>query len=252
MPYQIHIATRSQKSERRDFNEDSLAHDLKRNFFILADGIGGEAGGQFASKFVIERLSNALGEILDSQSYEPLSLAEGEALLKNVVEKVHVDLVKEARDHAEFDKAGTTLCVLLFLEKGGLCVHAGDSRAYLFRQNKLHPLTKDHTLYNQGLEDGSIEEGSVDSKVFKKIIVKAVGMTETCDPSFSHFYPEKKDFYLICSDGLTDVVEDEIIAKILFQELPLEAKVAQLVKTAGERGAADDVSVMLLELIGTN
>ena len=238
---------------KRDHNEDSylLAPDL--NLFVVADGMGGHAGGEMASGISVrsvEKHVRAHKEIVDP------NLEHDGAIEKSPVAKLLSDAVRDACKHVfeksqevrELQGMGTTTTSILFHDKHAFVAHVGDSRAYLMRDGRIHQLSEDHSLVNEQLKAGLITEAQARQSRFKNIITRSVGFDSDVDVDMIAVEVKAGDAYLICSDGLANLVTDpevnDVVADNFLHRVP-EA----LIEMANSRGGDDNITVVVAYVV---
>lgn len=231
----------------RENNEDVWAELLERNFFVLADGMGGHLAGDVAARLTVDGLCEFVETSLpvegDDQESEDLMAALREGIRKTN-QKVYVrGLEKE-----EWNGMGSTLCCLYFCGNRVIYAHVGDSRIYRLRGSRLEQLTEDHSLVRELLAAGYINERQAARFHYKNIITRAIGTHPDVEPSLAAIEVRPKDLFLICSDGLTDQVSDDEIAEVLRGENPLQQKAQKLVQEACAAGGKDNITVVLAEV----
>ena len=210
----------------------------------VADGIGGCPLGDVASKM-------ACDEILKYYSKKELRGASPTDLLKhltNVVFNVHVALKKYSNDRMLPQHIGTTLSAMVFYKNKALVVHVGDSRIYRLRGGEFIRLTKDHTMAQQLYELGQIDEDDSYENPLSHILTQAVGI-EISNPFVKEYDVFLKDIYLLCSDGLYNMVNSEAIKEVLETDLSLEDKCEELISLALKRGGKDNFTVVVVEVV---
>lgn len=234
----------------RKFNEDSIATDSEIGLMVLADGMGGYMAGDVASALAIsvvkEELAAALEKIEPVESrtdkrYMPQTLA-----VKWAAEKANQMILRVARKNTQCQGMGTTLTLALFHEDRISIAHVGDSRLYRLRYDRLEQLTMDHSLLRGQVEAGLIESGDAKLSHNRNLVTRALGKEETVEVDVREEDVLPGDIYLLCSDGLNDMVEDADIELALCElkaNLPLAANL--LVQMANDNGGHDNVSVVL-------
>ena len=234
----------------RKFNEDSIATDSEIGLMVLADGMGGYMAGDVASALAIsvvkEELAAALGKIEPVESgtakrYMPQTLA-----VKWAAEKANQMILRVARKNTQCQGMGTTLTLALFHEDRISIAHVGDSRLYRLRYDRLEQLTMDHSLLQGQVEAGLIDSGDAKLSHNRNLVTRALGKEETVEVDVREEDVLPGDIYLLCSDGLNDMVEDADIELALCElkaNLPLAANL--LVQMANDNGGHDNVSVVL-------
>ena len=236
----------------RDHNEDSylifIPSDerdkrLKGALFAVADGVGGRAKGEVASRLALETLKD--------RYYEKNTTSPLQALKEALIE-AHKRLLKISSESPEHRGMATTCATLVITPKGGFLGHVGDSRCYLYRDGELILLTEDHTLASLLLKEGKIkpEEAAVHPQ--RHILTQALGAGDFIKPQLRFVRYKRSDIFLLCSDGLYDVVSDKAI-KSAIESKGLDAGIL-LIKMANQAGGPDNITVVLVEVeedIGT-
>lgn len=232
----------------RQNNEDLCAELPECRFFVIADGMGGHQAGEIAAKTAVESLLEIVKKGKEKKLFhEPL--AESYNFLKNAIEKVNTIVYDKGRATVELKGMGTTLCFLFFHDQGLVYGHVGDSRIYRLRQHKLEQLTKDHSLIRELVEHGQLSERQIgDYYIYKNIITKAVGTEPRVEPTIKIAEVQNYDTYLMCTDGLTDLIPTQEIESILNFHTTLPEAAATLIQAAKDRGAHDNVSVLLVNV----
>jgi serine/threonine protein phosphatase PrpC len=227
----LNFAALSDVGNSRVNNEDVWIALPELNFFALADGMGGRKAGEVAAKDTIEELENSAKQLksLNAES------------LKQAIERANERVYKKSHSLPEFKGMGTTICCFHSFEGNLYYGHVGDSRLYRLRKGKLTCLTEDHSHYNRWLALGSPGE-----KPPKHILTKAVGTSKLVEPEMGSSKILIDDLYLLCSDGLTDSLNDEKIQEILLETTPLTDKAKKLVESAKTLGSKDNITVLLV------
>jgi PPM family protein phosphatase len=215
---------------------------------ILADGMGGHAAGELASRLAISTLVSLALDIpdwilkLDSGA----APAELERRARDIVRQVGSVIFKKGHEDAALKGMGSTLTAARSLGRDLLIVHVGDSRAYLFRAGGLHRLTKDHTFAQMLVDCGKLRAWDIPSSSVRHVLTNALGgSTEHVDVDVDLLRLEDGDRLLLCSDGLTDLVDDDTIAQTLAATASSADGCAQLVQLALDRGGRDNVTVIV-------
>ncbi|BCL77287.1 protein phosphatase PrpC [Jeongeupia sp. HS-3] len=228
-------------------NEDAIAWDADAGFVVLADGMGGYNAGEVASAIAVEVLSRRLSQPLPSS---PLTHSTGMSAahwLLQSIDEANQLIYDTALLQPQCAGMGTTLVAALFYDNRILIAHVGDSRLYRLRNAELTRLTHDHSLLQEQIDQGLIDEFDTRHAVQRNLLTRAVGIDAVVRAELGEFDTQPDDLYLLCSDGLTDMVEDERIADILLtlkDNAPLAAM--QLVQSANHRGGHDNISVILV------
>lgn len=244
MLYQLSINTASDVGLVRQNNEDYFKVMTDEQFFVLADGMGGHRAGEIASRKAVEELCRLFSEER-LMFRESLDIAE--QLLAGIIKSVNSYIYQLGKGDREHKGMGTTLCVLFFHPEGLILGHVGDSRIYRMRRGKLDQLTKDHSLMRELIDLGQLNEGEAEVFLYKNIITRAVGTDMQVVPSVRHTSVEVGDYYLMCSDGLTDMVPLDEIEEVLKNHSEDKA-VKLLVETAKKNGGYDNITLVLVKV----
>ena len=207
------------------------------NLFVVADGMGGHQAGDYASRYIVENLVTYLQYTENSQIVP---------LLREAILKVNTMLYHEAKEKPEFSGMGTTLVAAVADENTLYVANVGDSRLYLVR-DRIRQVTKDHSYVEELVSLGRLERGSKDYKDKKNIITRAVGTEDKLLVDFFEVGLEPGDFILMCSDGLSNMLEDVEMEEIVGSDLELEEKAEKLITVANDNGGKDNIAVVLVD-----
>lgn len=229
----------------RDENQDSFLVEPEVGLFLVSDGIGGHRGGALASKIVAEDLSvmieNRLGELRSSSPRAVRSLFK-----KTIVEQSK-QLQMEAESETGYKGMGATLVLALLRDSRAYIANLGDSRIYRLRNNRFVQLTKDHSVVSELLSKGRIELAEAQNHAAAGQITHYVGMEERVTPFIRAFALKKGDRLLLCTDGLTDMVNDKSTAAILTSEPDCRAACDALIAAANAAGGHDNITVVIVD-----
>lgn len=229
-------AGRTHEGRVRRLNEDSLLEAPQLGLWAVADGMGGHAAGEVASRRVVEALAtlpapaSGFGFVRDA----------GEAL-----KRANAELIAFAAGRGA-DVVGSTVVVLLAVDGHWACLWAGDSRGYLFRDGRLSRLTRDHSLVQELVDKGALTPAEARASRRGNVITRAVGVDPVLELEMAQGPTQAGDLFLLCSDGLTGVLEDREIETLLARTPSLEACAERLVEAALERSAPDNVTAVLV------
>ena len=234
----------------RQFNEDSIATDPEIGLAVLADGMGGHRAGDVASRMATELVFHGLRADValfrsNAGPHSPL-----QALDKSI-NRANAAVFEAARRERARQGMGTTLAVALFHDNRVALGHIGDSRIYRLRDSKLELLTRDDSLLREEIEHGLISAADAGASHNRSLVTRALGIDASARAHLAEDEARRGDVYLLCTDGLTDLVEDadiELIVDGLSANLPLAA--GHLVQTAKDNGGFDNVSVILAKIVG--
>lgn len=228
----------------RDHNEDSVIivrnHD-NEYLMAVADGMGGHSAGEVASSIAI----NYLGKHFND-TFNNLNKEEAIEWLRASVVAINSLIFSHAKTHPESRGMGTTLVVALITKKYLLCGNIGDSSGFVMKNNNLHKVTYDHTLVNLLVSAGELTEEQAKDHPKKNVLMKALGANDPIDIDIFDC-DMGVGAILLCSDGLTNMLEEESIQKVLLSDLAVEDKVIKLIRKANNRGGTDNISVAYLE-----
>jgi protein phosphatase len=215
-------------------------------FAIVADGIGGNSGGDIASRMAVGLFSKLFSETEAFQSF-----AEAKRWINHAVYQCNHAIYSYGRAHEQLKGMGTTLCGVLIAGFGTVVVNIGDSRVYCWQGRDFHQLTRDHSLVNDMVMHGELTEEEAKTYPKKNVLTNALGVWEDAKADVE-LLKEKTDGFLICSDGLHGYVTQEAITDILFEgDMEPGRRARRLIKAALDAGGLDNVTVVLIDLEGT-
>lgn len=238
MPF--HSAALSDRGRMRPQNEDSFLESPERSLFAVADGMGGHAAGEVASHLAIEVLERTVAET-------STELTRAERLWRAVA-GANDAIIARADEDTGLAGMGTTLTVVLADGPSATVAHVGDSRLYRLRSGRLECLTSDHTVVQRYVDVGQISEVQARTHPMRHILTRALGMDEDLEVDVFEETLEEGDLLLLCSDGLTGMVDDDDLEAVLSQSAPLEDLARQLVEGANARGGEDNITVVLVRV----
>jgi len=235
--------------QARDHNEDAISWDFERGLAMLADGMGGHNAGDVASRMCLEKLNTVLATALDKSlgSIRPNKNSSREAtLVRRAINKANIAVYENSLDVKKRKGMGTTLVAMLFYDSRVVVAHVGDSRVYRLRRNKLEQITDDHSLVQELLDQGTISEEEAIDNPYSHVITRAVGIRPRVSVEIHEYDVLPGDTFLLCSDGLTDMVDEEDIEETLVAAEGLWERAAQrLIDLANNAGGHDNISVIL-------
>ena len=243
----VQICSQTDPGLERSQNEDAVAYDEALGLCILCDGMGGHNAGEVASGMATAFLKSDMGEspALSGKVREPAAV---QAAIAQSIEKANSAIYNMSRANAQYSGMGTTLVVGVFCPDVLVLGHIGDSRCYLMREGRLTQLTKDHSVYQEQLDDGLLDANHVMPVIGQNFVTRALGPFELIQADFQQPALAVGDIYLMCSDGLSDMVEDDGIAAILAGPEELQEKAVKLIAAANAGGGRDNVSVVLAQV----
>lgn len=230
---------------KRDHNEDGYLVDEKLDLFVVADGMGGHAGGDQASQIAVKEVQETVAEADLGDSRAGIRDTPACSALRLAARRASHEIYRLAKRIPELDGMGTTLTALLFHENRVCMGHVGDSRAYLYRDGRVEQISEDHSWINEQMKAGFLTEEEAKESKFKHIITRSVGFERNVDVDILSMPVLMGDCYLLCSDGLSNYVESGELAQILgnyyYSKVP-----RILVDLANDRGGDDNITVVLV------
>jgi len=247
------IASFSAKSDlglKRKVNEDSFLADESIGLFMVLDGIGGHLAGEVASKLGLNTIKeNVIRSIKDKPLADNHNLSREVQILNESLLLANQIIYEAANSQPEYFGMGTTVASLLLGRENIAIAHVGDSRIYLIRENSIERLTEDHSLVMEQLKRGIISAEEAEKSEMKNIITRALGAEELLTPTVDELIPFNNDLFLICSDGLTDLVTDDELLEIILKSRHLfDQAVQNLIDKANEKGGKDNITAILVNI----
>ncbi|MGE5027885.1 MAG: Stp1/IreP family PP2C-type Ser/Thr phosphatase [Betaproteobacteria bacterium] len=238
----------------RKFNEDNIAIDKEIGLMALADGMGGYMAGDVASAMATSVIMEQLKTALQNSGSEPGGgYAVRSLAIRGAAERANQSIYKVAQKNPQYQGMGTTLTFALFQDDRISVAHVGDSRLYRLRHDRLELMTEDHSLLQNQVEAGMIDAEDAKVSHNRNLVTRALGKEAAVEVDLHEENVLPGDIYLICSDGLNDMVEDADIELALCElkaNLPLAAKL--LVQMANDNGGHDNVSVVLAKVLDSS
>lgn len=246
----LHMAALTHKGRVRSHNEDSLYFDIRDRVMIVCDGMGGHAGGHIASELAVQVVSNGLRQLRPNDWMEEDKVIEA---MKSAVFGANDHILSRSRVDTELSDMGTTIVGLAFMRDRVITVNVGDSRIY--RISGQHPdqaieqVSEDHSLVGERVRAGLLDPDSDEAALLGNIVTRALGMEQvTIDITVEDLVVG--DTYLLCSDGLSDLVSDEDMRTIVCGTEDLDQACVMLVDLANQRGGIDNITVALARAVG--
>lgn len=240
---------------KRKHNEDAYLIDSERGLFVVADGMGGHAAGEVASRLTVESIQEFIAGTEDDHDntwpfgYNNRYSVDGNRL-STAIERANEKVMRAVVNRPELKGMGTTVVAALFDEKRATLVHVGDSRAYLCRESELRRLTDDHSWVQEQVNAGILSEEEARSHPLKNVVTRALGGGAHVAVDLIEIPIGDGDRFLLCSDGLTGMVSDEEITSAVASSRSLEQVVRGLVELANERGGLDNITAIMVEVKG--
>jgi len=231
----------------RSNNEDSVAVDESLRLAVLADGMGGYKAGEVASAMATAHFTAELGRWL-CEVGDGARSREVRRAMEVCADSANASILNAANSNSHYSGMGTTLVVGVFRDDGLVIGHIGDSRCYRYRAGRLQPITKDHSLLQEHLDAGLISPEQAENSNIRNLVTRALGVEDAVLLEVNEHAVELGDVYLMCSDGLTDMLNDAGIEQLMATQAGLEHKAQALVDAANERGGRDNISVLMVEV----
>lgn len=252
MPFNVDLefASKTDTGRVRTHNEDAIAISEQCGFAILADGMGGYNAGEVASQIATSVLKEALEErllnIMNSR------FGRGRRLHQLITESIvhtNASILEAARLEPSYNGMGTTLVVTLFYDDKVIIGHIGDSRVYRLRDKEITQLTRDHSLLQEQIDAGLLTEEEAQFSHNKNLITRALGVEHDLLIELNDYLTRDGDLYLVCSDGLSDMLADGAIAELLkYSDHDLKVACELMISSANLQGGQDNISVILIKV----
>ena len=241
----INSVGKSDVGLKRSNNEDAFLVDLEKGFGVLADGMGGAAAGEIASRIFVKTASEVFSD-KNARSSKKGALD----LVQEAFELANQNILNHAGENPDYQGMGCTAELVAFDNQHFVLGHVGDSRTYLFRKGELRQLTRDHSLVQDQIDQGLITPVEARRHSLRNVILRAVGVNERLAVDLIRGTSVSGDLFLLCSDGLTDMVDDPSIREALFTSSDLDQKGERLIELAKSAGGLDNITVILCEMMG--
>lgn len=248
----IKVFGKSDVGMRREKNEDRYLINEDIDLFMVADGMGGHVGGEYASNLAVQTVNDIFSEIAEDEEAKFLKMnkinpEDVNAQIKFAVQTASSKIYDEAEHDPNLKGMGTTSVLMLVRNNRIYIANVGDSRGYLLRDGEIVQLTEDHSLVGEQLRAGVISEVAARGHKLKNIITRSVGFQKDVEIDVVVKVPKEGDKYLLCSDGLTNMVDDKEILEVV-QDNDLEEACHVLIDMANTRGGDDNITVILTEI----
>jgi serine/threonine protein phosphatase PrpC len=238
----------------REHNEDALGTNLDTALMVLADGMGGYNAGEVASGIAVKTVMQLVTEACDREDRavaDPTTgLMRQTIILRDAIARANKIIHQTAQSQAQCEGMGTTIVAGLFYDNRLSIAHVGDSRLYRFRRSRFEQLTMDHSLLQELVDRGFYSQEEAARSTNRNYVTRALGVEPTVQVELQEVEVQPEDLYLLCSDGLPDMVEDEDIhLTISTFSANLEMAGQQLIQLSNDHGGRDNVSVILTQVV---
>ena len=246
----VSFSAKSDLGLKRKINEDSFLADEGMGLFMVLDGIGGHLAGEVASKLGLNAIKeNVMRSLTDKRFPVSQNTSREVKILNESLVLANKVIYEAANSQPEYSGMGTTVASLLLGVENIAIAHVGDSRIYLIRENSIERLTEDHSFVVEQIKRGVITSEEAEKSGMKNIITRALGAEELLTPTVDELIPFDNDLFLICSDGLTDLVTDgELLEIILKSRHVLDYAIQNLIDKANEKGGKDNITAILISI----
>jgi len=250
---QLRVGAATDVGQKRSLNEDSYTSNSVRGFFVVCDGMGGAAAGEVASQMAVETIEQYLN------GDGPPSTPEGEASgylprTQRLAEALHASnraIFEKAQEDRKKAGMGTTVVSAWIGDSIASVAHVGDSRAYLWHQQKFEPITEDHSLVEAQVKAGLLRRDQVEESKQRSVLLRALGQEATVEVDVTEVPLRPGDYLLLCSDGLTRVVADTGLARAIETLRDPQRICDYLIETANRNGGPDNITVVVVQVAGS-
>jgi protein phosphatase len=239
----------------RSHNEDSVASEPAYGLVVLADGMGGYNAGEVASGITVSVITTEVTGVLQKAGLEQMDRRSADEvavkLLRENIQRANASIYYAAQGQSQYTGMGTTVVAGLFYDNRVAVAHVGDSRMYRLRGERMEAITRDHSWLQEQIDSGLISREAAHLSKNRNLVTRAVGIDAKVESEIRIHDVQIGDVYLLCSDGLNDMVNDEDIQSVLYAmqgNLPLA--VTHLVQMANDNGGRDNISVILVRIKG--
>lgn len=252
----IEMAGQTDVGSVREHNEDAISFNDTLGLAILADGMGGHRGGEMASAMtvstIIDRLTTQLKRINSGESDEATGYSLESLAVHDAITEANACVYAASSENSQYRGMGTTVVVVLFYDNRFTVAHVGDSRLYRLRDGELEQITRDHSLLQELIDRGFYSPEQARKSLNKNLVTRAVGIEANVQIDIQEDIAQVDDIYLLCSDGITDLIDDALILKTLKKNgKNLAQAAAELVREANEHGGKDNISAILARPVKT-
>lgn len=250
----LEIVSQTHPGIVRSHNEDSVEYDVSCGLVVLADGMGGHNAGEIASSITVSLITTEIKHSLENMRPEDRGAGGedvGVILLREKLQKANTTIYNASLSQPQCAGMGTTVVAGLFYDNRLAVAHVGDSRMYRLRGEIFEPITRDHSLLQEQIDRGILSPQDARQSRNKNLITRAVGVDPVVEAEIHVHAVQVGDIYLLCSDGLNDMVEDNEIGTMLHMlRANLQLMARQLIEMANDNGGRDNVSVILVKING--
>ncbi len=246
----LELASNSDVGRKREHNEDTSAIEAQHGLMVVADGMGGYAAGEVASAVaistIVKHIQRRLPIVATLEPDHNSEFTHESLVVRDAIREANYEVFRSAQDYSQFEGMGTTGVVLLLYDNRFTVAHVGDSRLYRLRDEQLEKITNDHSLIQELIDRGLYTQEEAEAKTPRNLVTRALGINETVNVDIFEDTVIPGDLFLLCTDGLTDMVDDNEILLILKKYKDNLNRVAQeLIDLANKHGGKDNITVVL-------
>jgi len=239
--------------KKRKNNEDSFLQDDSLGLYAVADGIGGHEGGEVASRMAMDTLREVLPGLLKGKDTPPpfslsLDVEPRISALRYAITQSNQKILQAASINPALTGMGTTITAVLLCHGTAFIAHVGDSRAYLLREGQCDQITNDHSFVAEQIRAGKLTAEQAKISTYRHIITRAVGIDREVSVDHATIAVKENDTILLCTDGLTEMVDDSEICAILAESAPAAAT-ESLIRRANEQGGVDNITAVVFKIL---
>ena len=252
----VRLVGQTDTGKVREHNEDTIAFDPDIGLMVLADGMGGYNAGEVASGIAVKTIVNLVREAFQVQDLHSVDRATGllrpSIILRDAIMRANKIIYQTARTQPQCEGMGTTVVCALLYDNRIAIAHVGDSRLYRLRTDKFEQVTMDHSLLQELVDRGFYSAEEAQRAANKNYVTRALGVEPNVEVEVQEVPVQKGDFYVLCSDGLSDMVEDDDIhLTISTFSANLDTVAKQLIQLTNDNGGRDNVSVLMAHVVDT-
>ena len=236
----------------RKNNEDVWGCLPEHHLYLLADGMGGHQAGEVAARETVIHVCSLMRAYFEKNALKELTPSDVASFIRSAIEETNHFVYELGQTDELLYGMGTTLILLCFFQGNVIAAHVGDSRIYRLRDSSLLQVTQDHSLLRELIDAGKLASQQAGEFPYKNILTRAVGSGTVVEPTLCMSAVRSGDLYLLCSDGLCDLLNQQEIEDILKKSLSIEEKVRYLIAAAKHKGGYDNITVVLIEVIETS
>jgi len=252
-PFRIEVAGETNVGRKRNHNEDNFAIMPDFGLFLVADGMGGHASGEVASRMAVETIAGFFRATQDEQQLTwPFKMDRGHRYDVNrmvtAIKLANLKIHEQAQKDPQCHGMGTTVVATLFSDGALIVGHVGDSRLYRRRDGRFEQITEDHSLLNDYIKIKHLSPEEIANFPHKNVIVRALGMKDSVQVDVHIDNPRLGDIYVLCSDGLSGMVKDQDISDVMVAERDLDVCCDRLISMANKNGGLDNITVVAIRI----